>query len=248
MIVLALLAAVGFANAGPSTAAHRPFEDVARLPAEYRGNDFRALMAALKRRPRPVKSEFETEARYRERLSAWKAAPLLGKLYHDSRIALVGHAGARSDNGAPVLYRYDAETQTFAFWAHPECDDAAGLMLDAKRTSAGTYVGQNAYGVKRNIRRIRQEVFCVRTVPEIAVNNESFKIPPYEATVLSSIGKLLVVGTLTEDEVDESVLRSAPTIGDPEDVVRIVKSVTIYLEEVWLFNPVTGEVFGKWKP
>ena len=220
--------------------------NAAHLPRNYAGIPFDKLFARLKHAP---KSEFETEQQFRDRLA------LDPHVYYATAFR----------NGADtslVELKYAAEIQSFTAKLFPEPPTGTGsfdlnqmcFQLDRTRAAIGSYVGENAFGVRRNVEKvvIDRPSVCTGTASLIGYNGVdvpvSIPIPANQApNIKPNLRFFLVfapaVGPFGRQETGHSSLD--PTIDSP--VAGDMRYRYIWASEIqfWCVNGKTGDIYAK---
>jgi hypothetical protein len=109
-----------------------------------------------------------------------------------------------------------------------------------------TYVGQNAFRVKKLIKYKKFENITIegdKIKPEFVLEH----IPPPNAQILLPNLRLLIVGTLLQPFVKTNPVSYKPTLDDPEHIDGNNYSLVIEEEEVWLYDFASGKVLAKEK-
>lgn len=109
-----------------------------------------------------------------------------------------------------------------------------------------TYVGQNAFGVKKLIKYKRFENITIegdKIKPEFVLEH----IPPSNAQILLPNLRLLILGTLLQPFVKTNPVSYKPTLDVPNHTDGDNYSLVIAEEEVWLYDFASGKVLAKKK-
>lgn len=225
-----------------------PFEAGSGLPKTFQGHDYRMILAALKKSPPPVKSEFETEEAFSRRYDKWVAKPLFGTVKPTDQFAIVMDtlfpAQDRPIPSSTGVVAYDAEAEIMAIRTGFQCEYSAGLRIDTVAKGRDTYVGQNAFGVKKLVARERRETICVRPVSSVDFN-ATFKVSPESAMRLKSSGKMLIVGTLADPLLSADYAASEATISNPRETLATIRNLHMNIRALWFYDGVTKRVFHK---
>lgn len=246
-----------------------PFDpSIGKVPEGFRGHDLVSLYFALAGKLKG-KGEFETTEAYNKRIDALMAEPVLGQLTPRSMLATV--IGLTSGGEFSDL-QYNADTQLLSVNKSLDkvpygVDDLKAI--DTRRVistgldfvKAGrTYVGQNAYGVKKRVVE-KDEYICdlimvnpgelgFKKPEHDFLGNEqniSFDLTmdPATAQKVKSNLKLLVLFQVGAPYVGISKDYDSATIDNPVDLTTHRFFIFARVSEVWLYDSRTGEVFAK---
>ncbi len=109
---------------------------------------------------------------------------------------------------------------------------------------SGTYIGQNAFGVKKAVTYKKFENILI----EVDAQKPDFTvpgIPPNDARLLLPNIRLLVIGHPVQPFAKSETVNYDPTLSNPSHVVGNNFFLMITLREVWLYNFETGKVLKK---
>jgi hypothetical protein len=215
------------------------------LPANFAGNDFRALYRKLALAP---KGEFETTEAYEARRAG------VAKGVYAFRVPDVD-----------VTYDTDAGEFTLTVFKETsyrelEADrDHALLVLAKSSVETGRYVGSNAFGATRTVRRVTEREWGV------AIPGEGFgkltmqlKVPAERAKELKERLAVLAVcafgpesvpqritGAFADEEGATGAHVSTATLDSPIDLQSYVHEVKADVKSLWVFDRATGEVLKR---
>jgi hypothetical protein len=243
----------------------QPFEaEVVSLPPHFRGHDATKLAELMAQKVRQLeKSEYETKSQHEERLAAAKSISLTPKLTFGSRLAFV----------LPLESNFDAEKGELMIanpfkespeWQHqclgPEHLRTA-IVWRRSVVSGGSYVGTNAFGVKKLVSRRNVYQTIIEMNPphwlQVAMGGDRGSLDPYafegregvrfpmtagEAMLFRNRLKAVAIGTLEAPFVAECVDSNDATIDDPVDEIVHSKQLHFHLQQVLLFDESTGRI------
>lgn len=112
-------------------------------------------LSQLVERPEP-RGEFETEAEYRQRLATF--ANPVGQYERDTQFAIV----------LPASSSYDIDKGRLTVSADGGSETAPTISLSSSNLPSGSYVGQNAFGVSREVYVRREEKLVFIPIARIA--------------------------------------------------------------------------------
>jgi len=107
-----------------------------------------------------------------------------------------------------------------------------------------TYIGQNVFGVKKPVIYRKFENIHIEDndyLPNLKVQN----IQPDEARKVINNMKLLLTGKFVSPFVRRDIASYKPTIDEPIHTEGINKYLSIEIEEIWLYDFVTGKIYRK---
>ncbi len=221
----------------------KPFDtNLSDLPVNYRGNDFVALHQALLRRP--IKETYETTADFESRKATWRGKPLVGSFSLENSFAASIPIGM-------FERKYDADAELFTIHLKPDSDIDAGdsnnpfvsLSRSVKNFSAMS--GQTAMGVKFSYSRSSFEDFGLKFYNS-NVNSHEWKFPvAREIAKSSDLWSVLFVCNLVEPWTFSVGSHHAPRLDARYEILGISNGVAVRVQQVWLFQPTTGKVYGK---
>jgi hypothetical protein len=231
------------ATPGFSTA---PFDSsVERLPPNYLGHSMIDVWTELNKRSSNFKKgEYETSAAWAARLQKLQGQPLTGSLTMLSQFAFRAY-------DVEDVYDADAKTLRLSLKSGEANYDQVYYDIFLWRTKtwqAGSFIGSNAFGVKRRVRAEKEQAYFtafkagwlgstgVHKIKEVSV--EQAKL------IRSQIGGL-IVGKLREPYVGQRADRSEATLDDP--VQRSSNNFYVFFQPqaVWFYNLQSGEVYHR---
>jgi len=217
----------------------------------FRGHDIAAFSGALWKREQalPKKSEYETQVAYQERVDKWKAAAVSGSIMLDSVLAFSMPLARVTALNHLIHPTFDAETARVRVQMTGECENHAGVVMADTEKVLGSYVGSNAFGVKRKVKTIFRTSLCLQLLdhPDWVNFHEPVNIDPATAKAMTRVGHLVLLGTLREPYRWSEMNTSSPTLDDPYKVMHLAVAILFDLQEVLIIDPVTGRVFFRAK-
>lgn len=233
---------------------------VDKLPPNFRGNNFQALLMEASDRKSATykeKGEYETTAQYQLRLDKIKNAPFRSGLARNNLLAFV-------IDDKPVEKRYDADTETMFFsvrvFKTTDCFSSAAqywwhcksLQISDKHTDQGTYIAQNAFGVKIRVKKEHYMLLMLDLIGEEipfveSYYNFSVKSKITDAPLLKTESRVLAVGYIDDSLINANSEVQKPTRDKPLEIKINYLNLTFKLRELWLFNQRTGEIYAKIK-
>jgi hypothetical protein len=172
-----------------------------------------------------AKGEFESTAQYEARLASWKGGT--------KKYVFLIDKDEQSEFEAYYTFEYDADAEEMHLTVG--CNYLAGdtIRLRSIRTVLGTYVGTNAFGVKKIITRMVENSYFVGlsssspfklfSKDEYGISFEPAKftwtMDPAAARANKESLRIAVVGTVPSPEATEETSLTEPTINRPRQVL-----------------------------
>jgi hypothetical protein len=226
----------------------KPFDtSLEAIHVGFRGHDPRMLAnLAESLAAKMKKSEFETNDEWQSRIEKLRHAPLSSWLTPDSNFAFViKQAG---DYESELQSKYDADKRQLNVWL---AANEQRRTVPAYHTEIESfYVGQNAFGVKARVQRIRQTIIELCYKPDFG--GVDYGMPgillqvdasPQEARLMKASLAAVVIFTMEEPYFTESLAQTDATISGPTELSVHRVQVHAALIEVWLYNPTTGQIY-----
>ena len=207
----------------------------------------RQIAAAVFNVMPPIKTDFETDAQYRKRVAEW-IVPLYGTIKSNDVLAFsVNALGNWADHQPRYFAEAEAWRTNFYIGDIERPSAGANILLDQTTVPIRSYIGQNAFGVKK---RITTEA-VTRWNINIATGWRSafvaaVRMPPDEAkrTLIS----ILFVGKLKPPfaTLDKRVIEA--TMSDPRD--QAIGDVAIHLDlhEIVIFDLLSKRIIERGPP
>ncbi|MBR5243223.1 MAG: hypothetical protein IKW13_03220 [Thermoguttaceae bacterium] len=248
-----------------------------KLPSGYRGHNVERVAQAVARifnEGNVEKDEYEKTADYQKRISKFKEElplqPLYGDLTFDSYLALALLPSEDDLLGAQAKYDADAERFRIIFnggvdyWIK-KFDDSLlyGIKFNEVKTSSETYIGENLYGVKKEIREsnyVSRGVVFTDSLNLALDDRESLLLrgilPSDAKEIGDSLGVLCVFKLLCVNEISDGVATPScavygfwqheATMSSPYEFSELQIAVRVTIPEFWVYNVETGQVFAKY--
>jgi hypothetical protein len=219
--------------------ANSPFDwNVGSLPKNFLATDPIALIQAFLKAPEPKKKEFETSEEFDDRLQKWRETAILGKVLPESRIAIVLPIARVS--AEDITFRYDADEGELHLNLAPQsCFGGNQLLLREESRRTGSYIGQNSFGVRREIQRLQVTRFCV---DGISRNEIAFSIERASALREKSSAMLVIVARSKSPYAQRVEQLGTPTIDAPLEVHWTEYSLNIQVEQLWVASGLSGSI------
>jgi hypothetical protein len=208
------------------------------LPKDFLGTDPVGLIRALLKSPEPTKGEFETTDEFSDRRDKWLARPVLGTLTPTSLIALTFRPGDLPFRQAS--FEYNADTSIMTLAVQPStCGDPETLAVRSQSRDVGSYVGQNAFGVRKLIKKTGVTEFCIGGVSQFQY---AFPVPRDRAPTEKRVAKFVLIGKLKSPYANTAEEHTAPKIDSPYDIRWVEHILTFDVKDVWIISGATGEI------
>jgi hypothetical protein len=244
------------------------------LTRGFLGHDARAICRAIEKTGPKEKAEFETTAQYEARLAGQAKKTLYGTLTMSSTFAFVvpTHESPKFVGSMYPLNlrtKYDADSETMnveiGFSSmHPRGDEYAegvrSIIWNEVSRTDGSYLGSNAFGATTRVERTTETTtglaFDIATTPlyrgkgsldKIVSESRrtSFHVSPQRAKLLKDGLRILVIATLIDPYTVNTEEYKDPTLEYPYEETRRYRYLKVAIEDVWIFDLTSGEVFVK---
>ena len=242
--------------------------DIVRLPRNYRGVDPEALYKQLEKRSKESnKGEFETTVAFNARRQREQAEKVVGPLGLGDLIPIV----AESNGGLEgVEANYDADAEELMVYFESKAPKI-GVGVDLNRRAARlrfdlhpttTYVGMNAYGAKAVIEKkvayiyslLFENISAFSGSPVDRYSDSGggilsrLKLPPTSAREAKEKLRVLFLVRLSLPLIEKGYMSKKPTISEPTEYFVVYHHLVANVEQIWLYNFDTGEVYKKIRP
>lgn len=222
------------------------------LQPNSKGLDVESMIAgALKKAP-PVKSEYETNADYDLRLKKFGETAFSGKFSPDKKVAVIHPVSAfptlwRGGN-ATIEVKYSAETEIMSV----ELDSwLSCLPLKRNLAPKRKYTAENGFGKKVEVIEADEAETCLELVEGGETNIKelvlSFKVKKNNAAAAKRSLGIIVIGRLAPPYAKMERQRERPTMKSPVEINKLVRSLVIKPDDVWVVNSATGRILAKQK-
>lgn len=253
-LIVIPLNAIAQSDANDAVIASPPFalsDDM--LKPNTKGLDVEAFISsALSKKP-PVKSEYETNSDFDERMRKFSETAFPGKVGPNKRVAVIhpvsGLPALWRGGNATAEVRYSAETEIMSV----ELDSwvLCGLPLKRSISPKRKYTATNGFGNKVDVVEADEAEICLELdaggdtkIDDLVL---SFKVPKKDAaTVKKSLG-VVVIGRLSAPFAKSERQHERPTTKSPIEINKVVRSLVIKSDDVWIINSATGAVLAKHK-
>jgi hypothetical protein len=123
--------------------------NIEKIPKNYKGTNISELYSMLSKKVPINKSEFESSIEHEKKITEFISENILAIKLDPTDFYYTGGLHVKSYNADKELLQINIRTVALSESTHQ--DYRASLILKTLHKSAKTYVGSNAYGVKRNI-------------------------------------------------------------------------------------------------
>ncbi len=269
-ILITLVLFLGFSALGQTFSS-----DWQKVPSTFKGNDFEAIYNSLISSQKFFeKDEFETTTKFTERITNPANIKFAGNLTAADTLVFVYEPSANDYgfiNG--LLVEYDADKEVLNATINTDrvsayidvsttnikkLDFSATTVKSQTMKSEGIYVGENTFGVKRDIEKFRGNTFSL-AIANIKDFNEAdvskpltslriqLKLAPAEARIVKNNLSVVFVTRLINPYYGISSTEIKPTIDNPKDIKAYDKFLIGNVSEIWLFNRADGTIYSKIK-
>ena len=162
------------------------------------------------------------------------------------------------DAFVPFSWEYSLENQLFKIKFDGNYGVVNGISLLKVSRSNGSYIGQNAFGVKVHVASVRATdivLYLVSTPPHEKVTDlypfvSIFKATPDEARQISRNIEIILNGFIAKNYENKIASCSdnhrKATIDDPTDIVVHTCTVNANVTQIVIRNSVSGVVYKQW--
>jgi hypothetical protein len=216
--------------------------EVEVLPKSYKGHDVYALASALSKRPE--KNQYETSAKYQEKLDAWVSYPLVGNVGVSEKLAI------RDDFlSLESQYNADTETMTYSFDADRQvsAEDMSSLYItvDINKRVLAPAIGQTAMGIKFKYERKSFLEFGVKLV-NISHGKPAYTFKVPAAAAKNNIGwSVLYIGKITEPFLFSEERYHTPSLSEKYEQLVKSSGIIIKVSEIFIYDRQTGSILAK---
>jgi TonB family protein len=243
----------------------QPFDTSAEnLPKRYLGHDLAGLWSALiKQQAKWQKDKYETTAEYQSRLDKLRRQAAYGKVRYGDLLAFA--FGNGDQNQLTETYHADLGLLEINFswqWEYrlhdAPCKDCQILQWVSLSKRVAAYVGRTAFNRQARVQVYRNDDYVLgfsgeslRAFPELSdsLGNRramfTLRCGPQQARAAKSSLRVLCIGYLAERPAAHDYDNETPEIDDPYDRHNHLNALLFELQEVWLYNFLTGEVYER---
>lgn len=228
-----------------------PFDATStKLAPNFQGHDCRRVASAVQS-AKLKKDEYETTEAFQVRLAGVLGKPVFGTVAIGDQLGLLRRSRLEPET------KYDADKRTLSVrvpvngrgtFINGRPFTADSLELHSSKENS--YVGSNAYGATRRVRKV-ESTSCFVAFPSPFHNVRDpliVEIPdvePDRARRLNGQIDVLYVGKLAEPYLSEVFDHSAATIDYPTEITVKGTALVIDLGAIWVIHRPTGDVLHK---
>lgn len=214
--------------------------NLSRIPVGFRGHNPIELYNNIKKKSIAInKGEFETTAQYEEKIEAESKKPIIGNLYEYSLFTF------QSNNIFDLTY--DADNQEMEAYI----TNIKEIELRNRILRKGTYNGTNAFGVSKEIDFEESISHCLSIINCNKFTNLKavFKISAEKAKQIKEkkLLSVIYIGKLSKPYIQNNYYTNTPTLKDPYDDKKRINYINFELNEIWIYNKISGEIYAKIK-
>lgn len=245
ILILGLSASAQKKNGAVSLYHRAPFEKGESLPKNFLGHNAQALWSYhinfMGWSVRQGCSEFEKSNDCRTRLdkmAMWSLDPL-GNIRATDLLAF--------SFGKVCTYNADKEQFSCVLDDGPR-RVYSGYLWHARKVAEGTYLAQNAFGVKSRVRYLDMERWLIDTQRGKISPVEIDGINPPRAAKIADGLRVLLIGRL-QSPYGETVKgpQISPTVASPYRLAVEDHVIKLAATDLWVYHLGTGEILGQWK-
>lgn len=246
-----------------------------RLPSNFIGNNFEVVKSLIPSSATAPKGEFESTQAYKERLDRVGETVLINSLKLNSLLAFTRTGlSAKYDADAEVLsVRVPVGQALLELFLSRLPSSYRTIILSRDSQNVGAYIGQNAFGAKKEIAKVEQKsrylVFknygsfreYLEKSPYDTGRDRGFssrfdsyetkdlefrlQLPPASAESAKSSMAALFIFRLGEPYAGVSIRRSEPKMDYPTDSTDFQNYLVGSIAQIWLYNKSNGEIYKK---
>jgi tetratricopeptide (TPR) repeat protein len=229
-----------------------------QLPPNFIGNNALKIFEALENSNKSQeKGEFETQKQYVDRISRERRMPLMGNISKDSILAFAVDVNAID---RVITNRYDADEQmmNYEFTPDPCQDKLTSSKLDSKDSKRcfnlemkivrdRNYNATNGFGSKFivNEKIVFVPSLLIEKWNTSELRKSSIRLTIEKAKEAKHQNSVLMIGKLTSPFISKGFLNTKPTQTNPKDWNWLYRYLHLELQEIWIFNQRTGEIYKK---
>lgn len=188
------------------------------------------------------KGEFENTAQYEARMEREGKSPLIGTMTREHLFAFMF---------VPAKVEYDADremiiigvdqTRVYDDTPWDSRSERTALLWRDTEKPLGSYVGSNAFGVKRRIRAYHRNEFYIG-IPSTSSLECVCPLPAHQAPLIKARLRLLVVGRIAPPYIGEAKEENEATISDPVQVVTNQYVLYVQPEAFLVYDFQSGKI------
>ncbi len=206
------------------------------------------------------KGEFEKTTDYEKRISDLESKPIFDEIYQNSLVGFV-------TKNLYIKYDADGEILNLKLYTTEDTDkaclknvgiskqlyfsDCRQIPLLSQTVGESSYIGQNAFGVKKEIKQTDLIDFGLTVViGSIDVQSRDYfgyavdlKFTPIEAKRLKDNFRAIIIGELQKPILNKSATYEKPTINSPSEVLTLHHRFVLKIKEIWFFDQQTGRIY-----
>ncbi len=227
-----------------------PFDVTAKqLPPKFLGHSLLDLWGLVNERKKALdQGEYETTKAWEERLERLNAKPLLGGVKLDSTLAfrVSDVENVYSADDEAITLTANTDKQAFDSMNEQGLSDFDSVLWWYDSKFIGSFIGSNAFGVKRRVRAETENYYhllfnkgIIGRANTLTINEVSVE----KAKAIRPLLRTLIVGTLIDPYIGGDKDETSATISDP--VKTTTYNFYAYFEPTafWFYNLETGEVY-----
>ena len=250
--------------------------DFTKIPLNFKGQNSIELYNILKKKSVEIlKDEFETTTQFEDRVKSINNKPIIGNLSEDSIFVFKPkHINLYCLN---FEYDADSQDIELSLQIEDQYelnyqlnDKKKAIVLNETTVKESEYKGKNAFGVSKEIHSKETNIYSLiidnwTDFTNSGISNDlikfNFKVEPKIAKLIKEndlyssiidkkgqLGSLYIGKIIRPFTYEVSYNSGSPTLSKPYDYTRNYKYINFNLEEIWIYNINTGEIYLKIKP
>lgn len=247
--------------------------NLTKIPIDFKGHNPIELYKSLRKKTTALsKGEFETTAQFEDRVKIENSKPILGILNEQSLFSFK----SKESNLDHLSFSYDADNQLIelAIYCHTFFGENSQIDRSKKtielneiRIEKNSTIGTNAFGVSKEINSYTDDVYSLlidnwRNFVNGGILDDlikiKFKVNPVIAKQIKEVdlhyggngvlGFLYIGNIIKPFTYDGHYYSGAPTLSYPNRFTKNIYYINLKLNEIWIYNKITGEILTKIKP
>jgi hypothetical protein len=237
------------------------------VPQDFAGHDFKKIWTTLGVRFK-AKDEFESTEAYQKRIADAAEKPIIGTISANSPLAFSYEKADASYDADRLILTVTIDLSDVMVIDDKNIKTQKGIQVaKADVKDLGTYVGSNAFGAERTIKKSQITEYMIvlnnprdykaytdraekGTLADYLSKGDikvELNLPPEKAREAKANLTVLFLCSLAKPYAGIDFDHIAPKIDSPIDITTIKEYLAGRIDEIWLFNRATGEIYQKIK-
>jgi hypothetical protein len=122
------------------------------------------------------------------------------------------------------------------------CEKSGEFGMFSRRKDLGSYVGQNAFGVKKTIAKSALTQYCLTDVLDTKF---TISMPRDQAVKEKSAAKVIFIGRIVPPYIETITRYKSPTVDNPTEREVVINTLKFSLDDIWIMSGTTGDILYK---